>query len=256
MFCLQAVYTAPKLIMDRQCFFCTADMTTFSKVEHRQVIVESVIGFFTLQELMGLHTQHSSNNSGSNGMDIDADDCADDATAAARARPVSRLIQVLQQAQHQQQQYDTNMNATSFRSSNNSRTSHNSSAGTERAWKRQRSTSSSTTHGYCSDCYDREDTQYVPVAWCEQQQLKSDWTAVALAPASTTDCSSGAVLLQCEVLCVPSVTMAPDMAWVRLLNSYNNASAGLMKTNALLSTLGGGRFMCRQVAMNRLASSI
>jgi hypothetical protein len=202
-------------------------MTSISQVERRRFIVESVIGFHTVQELLGLRSSSSSVDM----MEEDADDDAAIAAAAATARPIARLARVLQQ----QQQHDDTADDSLPRS------------------KRQRS---ATEHS--SSCYSA-DTQYVPVAWCEQPG--SQWCAVALAPASytadddvDTGCSSdsgtaaaGVVLIDAELLCVPEATMAPDMAWVRRLNTFNNTGAGLLKTNAMLSTLGGGRFLCRQV---------
>eukprot|EP00953_Heterococcus_sp_UTEX-ZZ885_P029891 15830-Heterococcus_DN1.PRE.1 len=165
-------------------------------------------------------------------LDEDADDDTALAAAAATARPIARLMRALQQQQH-----DDTADDSLPRS------------------KRQRS---DTEHSSSSSCYSA-DAQYVPVAWCEQPG--SQWCAVALAPASYTAdgdydmCSStdssntaaaGAVLIDAELLCVPDATMAPDMAWVRRLNTFNNTGAGLLKTNAMLSTLGGGRFLCRQ----------
>jgi hypothetical protein len=211
---------------------CIADMTSISRVERRRFIVESVIGFHTVQELLGLR----SSSTNADMLDEDADEDTALAAAAATARPIARLMRALQQQQH-----DDTADDSLPRS------------------KRQRS---DTAHS-SSSCYSA-DTQYVPVAWCEQPG--SQWCAVALAPASYTAdgdydmCSStdssgtaaaGAVLIDAELLCVPDATMAPDMAWVRRLNTFNNTGAGLLKTNAMLSTLGGGRFLCRQVCIHK-----
>jgi hypothetical protein len=219
---------------------CIADMTSISQIERRRFIIESVIGFHTVQELLGLRS--SSGNADM--MDEDADDDAAVAAAAATARPIARLMRALQQ----QQQHDDTADDSVPRS------------------KRQRSDTAHTAHS--SSCCYSADTQYVPVAWCEQPG--SQWCAVALAPASYTAdndydmCSStdssgtaaaGVVLIDAELLCVPDATMAPDMAWVGRLNTFNNTGAGLLKTNAVLSTLGGGRFLCRQVSITYLLHS-
>ena len=208
-------------------------MTAISRVERRKVIVESVLGFHLVQELLGCYDA---------AVCADEDDAMEsDDTSPSPATRIARALVELFAAEEAARQREI------FGPDPDDKSSWNNAAKQGEGW-------------------DVSSESYVPVGWCEQQE----WGTVALAPASCSDeelelapaaaagggseghmmqtAAGPPVLYDVQLLCLPDVTMVPDMRWVRLLNSANNAAAGLLKTNALLSTLGGGRFLCRQVS--------
>jgi hypothetical protein len=102
--------------------------------------------------------------------------------------------------------------------------------------------------GVCLPCSETgifgDQHDYVPLSWCEAE---GSWSrSCLLAPAS--DISGDHIeVLECVLACEPLVTLGPDRSWSGRLNAHSNAGARLVRTYALLSTLGGGHFMCRQV---------
>lgn len=195
-----------------------------------RVIVESVTGFSLLQELLGLAeqppTQPNLINTGSENVDV---------------------IEV-----------GSEVNKTSSETTGFCATSNFSSANPSAALLLTRLVKVVALLAQpeaptiqCYRCHNLSASRpmecYSPVATCRNRS--SGWLVSILAPVNNdVKLASELSVLDVEVLCVPTATMAPDMAWVRKLNSFNNTCAGLIKTNAVLSTIGGGRFLCRQVS--------
>ncbi|KAG5179420.1 hypothetical protein JKP88DRAFT_326897 [Tribonema minus] len=202
---------------------------TVARVKRRRVVVESVIGFALAEELLGLRDAAATYSDSDNGDDED-----DAQGRAAADAPVSRLARGL-------------YSAASWSGAASSGSGGAAAAGAQRRGSRGDS------------CCRGEGGGHVVVSWC--QQGAGGWQAALLAPAAAdADAAAdarggadgggggrGALLVDVELICAPLATMAPDMAWARRLNAWNAQRVRLTQANAVLSTLGGGRFLCRQV---------
>ncbi|CAM9510153.1 unnamed protein product [Discosporangium mesarthrocarpum] len=91
-----------------------------------------------------------------------------------------------------------------------------------------------------------------------QCETGEGWISYVLAPQDKSpalvpcrpmfeDSAAQVLMLELQLVCHPLITVAPDLRWCMRLIGQSRAVARLINASAVLSTLGGGYFLTRQV---------